>query len=262
MDIPTFEFVKYDVEDRIGYITLNRPEKRNALNYNYVTELKTVLSYAENDRKAKIIVIRAEGKAFSAGADLEYLKQLQANSYEENLLDSNHLMEFFKMIYTFPKVIIAQIEGHAIAGGCGLATVCDFAFSVPEAKYGYTEVKIGFVPAIVMVFLLRKINEVDAKELLLTGKLIDAKEALDYKLINEICEAEDIQARVKEFATEMIENASAESLKRTKQMIAKIQEMGLNEGLEFASKMNAETRETKDCKRGVGGFLNKEAVTW
>lgn len=262
MDTSSFEFVKYERIDRKGIITLNRPEKRNALNFEFVTELKTALSIAENDNKAKVIILKGKGKAFSAGADLGYLKQLQENSYEENLLDSTHLMELFKMIYTFPKVIIAQIEGHAIAGGCGLATVCDFAFTIPEAKFGYTEVKIGFVPAIVMVFLLRKINEVDAKELLLTGKLITAEEAKGYGLVNGIFPLEEMEEKVNAFAQDLIDNTSAESLKRTKQMIAKIQEMGVNEGLDFAAKMNAETRETKDCKKGVGSFLNKEAVVW
>lgn len=262
MNTTAFNFVNYEVVNRIATITLNRPEKRNALNYDYVTELKAVLTIAENDDKAKVILLKGEGKAFSAGADLEYLKQLQSNSYDENLADSSHLMELFKMIYNFPKVIIAVIEGHAIAGGCGLATVCDFAFSVPEAKFGYTEVKIGFVPAIVMIFLLRKISEVSAKELLLTGKLITAEEAQKFGLINGIYPVETINKEVQSFALDLVHNTSGESLKRTKQMIAKIQEMGLNEALNWASEMNAETRDTLDCKKGVGGFLNKENISW
>jgi methylglutaconyl-CoA hydratase len=257
-----FNFVDYEVKDRIAYITLNRPEKRNALNYDYVTELKTAFSYAENDNKAKIIVLKANGKAFSAGADLAYLQQLQSNTYEENLLDSNHLMELFKQIYTHPKVVIAQIEGHAIAGGSGLAAVCDYSYAVPDAKFGYTEVRIGFVPAIVMVFLLRKIGEVGAKELLLSGRLISAREAKSYGMINRVSEADKIQDDVYQLAQELIEKNSGESMRRTKQMIAKVQEMALNEGLDFAAKMNAETRDTKDCKKGIGSFLGKKDLVW
>jgi len=151
--------VKYTVEDRVGYISLNRPEKRNALSYEMVTELKQAFNNAEEDESCKVIILQAEGKVFCAGADLAYLQQLQNNTYEENLEDSTHLMELFKQIYTSSKIVIAKVHGHAIAGGCGLATVCDFSFTVPEAKFGYTEVKIGFIPAIVKVFLLRKIGE-------------------------------------------------------------------------------------------------------
>ena len=115
--------------------------------------------------EAKVIVLKAAGKVFSAGADLDYLQGLQKNTYEENLLDSNSLKDLFQMIYTHDKVVIAQVQGHAIAGGCGLASVCDFVFTQPEAKFGYTEVHIGFVPAIVMVFLLRRLGEGKSREL-------------------------------------------------------------------------------------------------
>jgi len=156
-------FITYHCEERIGTITINRPEKRNALNFEIVQELKIALEMAANDADCKVIVLRAEGKAFCAGADLEYIQTLQNNTFEENLQDSGHLRELFQQIYLHEKVIIAQIQGHALAGGCGLASVCDFSFAVPEAKFGYTEVKIGFVPAIVMVFLIRKIGEAKAR---------------------------------------------------------------------------------------------------
>ena len=151
------KYVKYSVLDRIAFITLDRAEKRNALSYDLVTELKSAFADAENDDAVKVIVLKANGEAFSAGADLEYLQQLQSFSYEQNFNDSNHLKELFLQIYSLKKVVIAQIQGHAIAGGCGLAAVCDFSFATPESKFGYTEVKIGFIPAIVMVFLIRKI---------------------------------------------------------------------------------------------------------
>ncbi len=147
-----FETVRYNVNDRICTISLNRPEKRNAFNAQLINELKDAFSRAEVDDAIKVIVLTGEGQAFSAGADLSYLQLLQNNSYEDNLADSTQLMQLFKQIYTLSKPVIARIEGHAIAGGCGLATVCDFAFAVPEAQFGYTEVKIGFIPAIVMVF--------------------------------------------------------------------------------------------------------------
>ena len=255
-------FTKVAVENRIGYITLNRPDKRNALNHEFVSELKTAFKQLEEDENAKLIVLRAEGKAFCAGADLAYIQQLQKNTYEENLEDSNHLKELFHMIYTFPKVVIAQIQGHALAGGCGLATVCDFSFTVPEAKFGYTEVKIGFIPAIVKVFLLRKIGEGKAKELLLSGRLYTAEQAQNFGLVNELVEADKLESHVADFAQELIQNNSGQSMQFTKQMIAEVQEKGLEEGLQYAAEQNAKARGSEDCKKGIAAFLNKESPSW
>ncbi|QSE96117.1 enoyl-CoA hydratase/isomerase family protein [Fulvivirga lutea] len=256
------EFVQYEVENRIAYITLNRPDKRNALNYQVVAELKEAFSQASMDEEAKVVVLKANGAAFCAGADLAYLQQLQKNTYEENLEDSSHLKELFYQIYTLNKVVIAQIEGHAIAGGCGLATVCDFSFTLPEAKFGYTEVRIGFIPAIVKVFLLRKIGEIRSKQLLLTGELIDAQKAVELGLINEISDAENIKSRVNEFAQMLIENNSGQSMAFTKQMIAEVQSKTLEEGLQYAAEMNAKARASEDCQKGIAAFLNKEQVSW
>ncbi|RZM18206.1 MAG: enoyl-CoA hydratase/isomerase family protein, partial [Pedobacter sp.] len=192
--------VLYSVAQRIATISINRPDKRNALNPALVTSLTEHLLKASEDDEVKVIVLKAEGSVFSAGADLEYLQQIQQNGYEENLADSENLKRLFTTIYYLPKIVIAQVEGHAIAGGCGLATVCDIIFAVPEAKFGYTEVKLGFVPAIVSCFLLRKTSETLAKRILLTGALFSAQEALDFGLITFVTNQEDIDLNVKEFA--------------------------------------------------------------
>lgn len=256
------KLVTYQQTDQIGYISLNRPEKRNALNSEMVTELKAAFTLAAEDADCKVVVLKGEGAAFSAGADLAYLQQLQENSYEENYADSSHLKELFEQIYWHDKVVIAQVEGHAIAGGCGLATVCDFVFSVPEASFGYTEVKIGFIPAIVMFFLLRKVNEKTAKELLLTGKLFTAEKALGYGLINEIVQPEDMEAHVNKFAGKLVAQCSGQSLQTTKQMISDIQSMKDREALDYAAQMNAKARGNEDCKKGISAFLNKEKIDW
>ncbi len=255
-------YIKTEIINRKGYITLNRPEKRNALSPELVEDLKTALHEMEKNTAVKVVVIRAEGKAFCAGADLAYIQSMQNFSYDENLEDSNNLKALFEQIYTHPKVIIAQIEGHAIAGGCGLASVCDFSFTVPEAKFGYTEVKIGFVPALVMVFLIRKIGEVHARSLLLRGDLVSSETAIDMGMINYQETAKNIAKAVEEFADHLIENNSEESLALTKKMIAKVQSVSLEEGLDFASKMNAKARATEDCKKGINSFLTKEKLTW
>lgn len=186
------EIVQYEVRDRIGFITLNRPEKRNALNEELVTKLGETFDKASADNDVKVIVLKANGDAFCSGADLGYLQNLQNFSFEENLVDSTRLKDLFLKIYRLNKIVIAQVEGHAIAGGCGLATVCDFIYSVPEAKFGYTEVKIGFIPAIVMVFLVRKIGDQRARQLLLSGGLITAGEALQLGLITSVPDKQSI----------------------------------------------------------------------
>jgi methylglutaconyl-CoA hydratase len=256
------KFVVYNVLDRIAFITLNRPEKRNAMSNQLVSELKHAFQKAENDDDVKVVVLKANGEAFSAGADLEYLQQLQQFSFEQNLADSTHLKELFLQIYSFKKVVIAQVQGHAIAGGCGLATVCDFTFAAPESKFGYTEVKIGFIPAIVMVFLIRKIGESRSRQLLLSGSLISAEQAKRIGLINEVVSKEELEEAVIHFAAELIVSNSANSMSLTKQMMAKVQTLPLEEALNFAAEMNAKARESGDCKRGVSAFVNKEKISW
>ncbi len=254
--------VKYTVTDRIAYITLDRPEKRNALNQEMVSELKAAFQKAASDESAKIIVLRANGDAFCAGADLAYLQQLQGFSYEENLADSTHLKELFLLIYTLNKVVIAEVQGAALAGGCGLAAVCDFVFTVPEAKFGYTEVKIGFIPAIVMIFLLRKIGEARSKELLLSGMLITAEEAKAMGIVNRVVDKATLSQDVKDFASKLVTTTSAQSLQRTKSMVAHVQHMKLEEALDFAARQNAEARGTEDCKKGIEAFLSKKDLKW
>jgi methylglutaconyl-CoA hydratase len=256
------KFIYYSVNNRIGTITLNRPEKRNALSYEVVAELKEAFTKAEEDDQVKVIILKANGEAFCAGADLEYLQQLQKFSYEENLNDSNHLKELFLQIYTHSKVVIAQVQGHALAGGCGLATVCDFVFAVPEAKFGYTEVKIGFIPAIVMVFLLRKIGEGKAKELLLSGELFSAENVKQLGLINQVVAPEKLEIEVEAFAKKLVESNSTQSMKLTKQMISKVQSLSVEDALQYAAEMNAHARGTDDCKKGIAAFLNKEKIRW
>ncbi|HEU5147903.1 MAG TPA: enoyl-CoA hydratase/isomerase family protein, partial [Chryseosolibacter sp.] len=153
------KLIQYAVRDRIAFITLDRPEKSNALSFDLIAELRTAFKAAEEDAEVKAIILRANGDAFCAGADLQSLQELQTNSFEQNRADSDHLKDLLLQIYQLKKVVISQVHAPALAGGCGLATVCDFTFAAPEAIFGYTEVRIGFVPAIVMVFLLRKIGE-------------------------------------------------------------------------------------------------------
>ena len=230
----TQALVLYTVKDRIATIAINRPEKRNALSPELVNQLTETFIEASEDDDVKVIILKANGNTFSAGADLAYLQQLQQNSYEENLADSNNLKTLFTTIYYLPKIVIAQVEGHAIAGGCGLATVCDLIYSVPEANFGYTEVKLGFVPAIVSCFLLRKTGETLAKRILLTGELFSAAQALDFGLVTFLASKEEIEQKVTECATKLCNETSANALMVTKQLIGQTTNPLLEKNLDFA----------------------------
>jgi methylglutaconyl-CoA hydratase len=254
--------VLYQVAERIATITINRPEKRNALNPQLVAELTTAFIKASEDDQVKVVILNANGDAFSAGADLAYLQQLQHNTFEENVADSSHLKKLFTTIFYLPKVVIAQVEGHAIAGGCGLATICDIIFATPESNFGYTEVKIGFVPAIVSCFLKQKLSESIVKEILLTGKTFSAEQALKYNLINFVTNSSDIHQKTREFALSLCAESSGNSLMITKQLINQTDNPYLEKSLEIAVQINARVRESEDFKKGISSFLKKEKINW
>jgi len=254
--------VTYTVANRVGTVTLNRPEKRNALNQEMVDALKQAFAKAESDPEAKVIVLRAQGEAFCAGADLGYLQQLQKFSYEENLADSRNLMELYHLIYTIPKVVIACVEGHALAGGSGLVTVCDLAYAVPEAKFGYTEVRIGFIPALVSTFLIRKIGEGKARDLLFSGRIILAPEAASLGMISRVVPRETMDTELNVLTDQLLTSASAQSLATTKKLLEQVQDRPLRDALELAARENATARGTDDCKRGIAAFLEKKELSW
>lgn len=252
----------YTVDERVATLTLNRPEKRNALNAELVDELKTALGEAARDDDVRVVVLTGAGTAFSAGADLASLHALQTATPMENAADSAHLAELFEQIYLHPKPIIAKVNGHAIAGGCGLAAVCDFSIAAEHAKLGFTEVRIGFVPAIVMVFVLRKLGETAARNLLLRGALVSAKEAAAVGLITRAVPADELDEAVRQLADEIATETSSSAVALTKKMMAQVPGMGLREALDYAAQMNAFARGTADCQAGVAAFLDKTDPPW
>lgn len=247
--------IKYEVKNCTAIITLNRPEKRNALNSELVNALKDKIVAAESDESVKSIIITGEGKSFCAGADLEYLNTIKDYSAIENEKDSESLAEMFLKIYNCSKPTIAAVNGAAIAGGCGLASVCDFIIAHPEeSKFGYSEVKIGFIPAIVSVFLIKKIGEGRAKQFLLSGEIINGKLAYEIGLVNYLSE------NVFESALELAEKLNAnspESMKMTKKMVHTISTMNVESAVNYCLRMNVLSRSTKDFEEGIKKFLNK-----
>ncbi len=248
--------INYSEKNNTGLIKLNRPEKRNALHPQMVQVIKDKLNVIENDNNIKILVISGEGSSFCSGADLAYLNELKNYSTIENEKDSENLAELYLKIYNFSKPVIAAVNGPAIAGGCGLASVCDFIIAdVNNAKFGYSEVKIGFIPAIVSIFLIKKIGEGKSKQLLLSGEIINAQKAYeigfaDY-LTDNLMEESFILA-------ERLAKNSLTSLKMTKEMISSISNLTVEEAVNYSINLNTISRSTKDFKEGLNNFLNKK----
>jgi len=255
--------VEYIIQERIAHISINRPDKRNALNKETIQALKQRFTEASNNNDVKVIILSGKGKSFCSGADLAYLQELQKFSDAENFQDSYELMELFQLIYTIPKPVIAQINGPALAGGCGLVSVCDFAFCTTDSKFGYTEVRIGFIPAIVMVFLVRKIGEAYTRRFLLSGEIFTCEAAEACGLVNKAFEDETtLSDYVLEFAQNLCTQNSTTAMSMTKRLLNQIRDMDLGEGLKAAVNQNAEARKTADCKKGIMAFLNKEKLSW
>lgn len=250
------------IENRIGFITLNRPEKRNALSSELIGGLDLAFSAMEQNSEVKIVVLKAAGKTFCAGADLDYIQQMQHFSFEENLADSHRLKALFSKIYEFPKVVIAQVQGHAIAGGCGLVTVCDFSFAASSSLFGYTEVKIGFIPALVSVFLTEQIGQAKTTDLLLSGELISSTKAADLGLISGVVEPEVLEKRTLEFAQNLISENSEFSMSETKRLLRSLGREARHKALDLAAEANASARGHADCVRGISSFLNKTKPNW
>ena len=243
-------------------LTLDRPEVRNALDAALVGRLTDALLDAGRDDGVRVVVLTGAGRAFSAGADLAAIRALQTASAEANLADSERLARLFETVYTLSKPVVAKVNGHAIAGGCGLAAVCDVSLVAQGAKLGFTETRIGFVPAIVSVFVVRKLGEAAARDLLLRGHLVDAAEAARVGLVTRAVAPDALDAETDALCAELATETSASAVALTKRLLADVQGMGLAEGLSYAARLNALARATDDCRAGVAAFLGKTAPPW
>jgi methylglutaconyl-CoA hydratase len=255
-----FKTVQYREEQGIATITLNRPDKRNAISYELIDDLIAALKQAA-ESTAQIVILTGAGKAFCAGMDLDNLKQLVGRTNEQNVKDSETMASLFRSLYDFPKPTIAAVNGAAIAGGTGLATLCDFTLAVPEAKFGYTEVRIGFVPGIVSSYLIANVGEKRARDLLLTGRLFDAEEAYRIGLVTEVVPAEQLMPRALQLAGQLMENSPI-SLRTTKSLLSSYTKEQLDRQLKSAIRENAASRQTADFKEGITAFLEKRKPTW
>ncbi len=257
------QFVLRENFDDIILLSLNRPEKRNALNPEIISELRQILKEIRNDQQVRALILTGSGKAFCAGADLAYLEKISQFSESENLEDSKTLAMLFRELYSLPKITVAMVNGAALAGGLGLAMCCDYVFGDREnARLGFTEVRIGFVPAIVMNFLARRIPLAHASSLVLSGDIVKAAEAHRLGLIHQVFAPEELRVKTMDFLNNLLTQNSITAMLQTKELWQQLLELPLNEGLELSSRVNAGSRNTEDCQNGLRSFLHKKPMNW
>jgi methylglutaconyl-CoA hydratase len=247
----------YEVEESIAYLILNRPEKRNALNEELIASLKEGLRRADQDESLRAVVIRGAGKDFCSGADLAALQKISESSFGENLEDARNLMELFLLVREVKIPVIAAVHGRALAGGCGLATACDIVLAAETARFGYPEVKIGFVPAMVTAILRRNLSEKRSFELLTRGFEFSSVEGLEMGLVNRVFKDGTFEADVKDYSS-VYSRVSRSAVVMTKKLLYETDAMGFEAAMKAGAEVNAKARMTEDCKNGIAKFLKKD----
>jgi methylglutaconyl-CoA hydratase len=255
-----FKYILVESAKGVKTITLNRPEERNALSPGLIDELTVVLDDAAHC-DCGVAILTGAGSAFCAGLDLEHLETMNARTVEQHRRDSENMARALRTLYEFPKPIIAAVNGPAIAGGMGLATLCDFTLASPDARFGYTEVRIGFVPAIVASFLLRQIGEKRTRELLLSGRIIKAEEACRMGLVTRIVQPEELLPEATALAHSLLQN-SPQAMRAVKELLASHASSRLDEEIEDAISANAHQRSSEDFREGVRAFLEHRRPEW
>jgi len=253
--------LKTEKEKDILIITLNRPEKRNALNPELINQLHEIVKEVKVKDDIFGIVLTGSGSAFCAGADLGYLESLLPKTFEEHVEDSHRLKDLFYDIFSIPKPVLALVNGPALAGGCGLANVCDYVIACEEARFGYPEVKIGFTAAIVSVFLMHTVGYYRTKQLLMAGEVFDSRRALEMGLIHRIVTKDELHEAGIEYLTQL-KSGSPSSISLTKQLMLQLNQSTIEHALEAACIANAEARMRPDFSEGIRSFLEKRKPRW
>ena len=252
----TDNLVLYSIEGAVAHITLNRPEKRNALNDAVISGLARALKSAAVNKDVRVVVISGAGKDFCSGADLSALQKIAGASVAENAADARSLLELFLLIRQVPVPVVAAVTGRALAGGCGLATACDLVLAAKSARFGYPEVKIGFVPAMVMAILRRNVSEKRAFELITRGAEISAEQGREFGLVNQVFADESFEADVKSYVSEF-EKMSASAMALTKTLLYQMDGLSFPEALETGADVNVIARMTDDCQQKIAKFLER-----
>ena len=252
----TNQTVLYQLYGSVVRITLNRPEKKNALSDNLIAALKDSLKRAGGDEAVRVVIIKGAGSDFCSGADLSALQKIADSSIADNAADARSLMEVFTLIRDLPIPVVATVHGRALAGGCGLASACDIVLASASARFGYPEVKIGFVPAMVAAILRRNVSEKRAFELLTLGREISAGDAMEMGLVNRVFADESFESDIAGYVNEF-SNVSRSAVSLTKKLLYQMDGLAFRDALETGADINVIARMTADCQKGSARFLKR-----
>src|SRR6478609_7466805 len=250
--------ILYELREGVARITLNRPEKRNALDGEIVADLKAAFTASASDDTCRVVLLTGAGADFCSGADLASLEKTAQNSVLDNMEDARSTADLFLMIRNHPRPIIAAVQGRALAGGCGIATACDIVLAAESAQFGYPEVNIGFVPAMVMAILRRSVSEKAAFELVLTGETVSAGRAQELGLVHRVFADENFSPEVEAYVTRLAAK-SASAVMLSKRLLYNMDSMSFEAALQAGVEINALARQTEDCRKGVERFLKKRS---
>ena len=257
----SYNALRLDLEYNVALLTFNRPEKRNALSPQLIEELLAALDAGEAATAIRVLILTGEGSAFCAGMDLEYLKGLSGQSEEHNRADARRTVRMFRRLWSFPKPIIAAVNGPAMAGGCGIATLADFTLASEEAKFGYTEVRVGFMPALISAFLQMQVGEKVARDLLLSGRIFDAVEAQALGLVTKVVPPGQLLPAARELAATLIASSPG-ALQATKRLLVHCSQTELIRRLELGVEESVTIRNSADFREGLAAFLEKRKPKW
>ncbi len=258
-----YSTITYEVKNRVATVTMDRPDKRNALNEAMIEDLTKVLQNISRSADSRVAILTGSGGSFCAGMDLDYLKTMSDKVHEDNVRDAHNFLNLLQIISSLKKPIIAVVNGPALGGGCGLAAACDFVLAAKDSsRLGTPEVRLGFVPAVILLFLIKRMGEGRAKELVLRGDILDAAKAKEFGLVTEIIEDSNLKQTSVAFAEELAATTSPSSINLTKELFSRLNDMNVQEILDYASKVNALARKTEDFRKGIDSFIKKEKLKW
>lgn len=256
-----FETIKYEVEENIARVILNRPEVHNAFNDVMINELSAVFDNIEKNLDIRVVILTGKGKSFCAGADLNWMRSVKDYSYEDNLKESLELADMLYKIYASPKPTIARVNGTAIGGGTGLVAVCDIAIAAERAKFSFSEVKLGLIPACISPYVIKKCGEGKCREFFLTGERLTADKACTAGLINAVVELEGIDTFIDELVSKLV-SSGPEAIKSCKELLRKVSEMSIEEAKKYTAEVIAQLRISEEGQEGMVAFLEKRKPQW
>jgi len=253
--------ILYEVENKVAKVTLNRPDVHNAFNDIMIKELSEVFDCIAENNDVRVVIVTGKGKSFCAGADLNWMRRVKDYSYEDNLKGSLKLADMFYKIYASPKPTIAQVNGVAIGGGTGFVAVCDIAIAADQAKFSFSEVKIGLIPACISPYVMKKCGEGKCREFFLTGERLTAKRAFDTGLVNAVVELKEIDKYVAELVSRLI-SSGPEAINNCKELLRNVAEMSLEEAKKYTAEVIAKLRISNEGQEGMNAFLDKRKPKW